>query len=310
MVKSVVAVETFDLTKSFDKTVALDQLNLNIEKGELFGLVGPDGAGKTTTLRLLSGILKPSSGNARVAGLDVIREAESLKGHIGYMPQRFGLYEDLTVEENLDFFCDIFEVPKEERKKRIGDLMEFSQLHGFRKYLAGNLSGGMKQKLGLSCVLIHRPQILLLDEPTSGVDPYSRRDFWKILFEQLKRGVTILISTPYMDEAERCHRVGMLHQGSLLAMDAPDEIRKLSAGVLFEVLTDQPRKAHQVVQESGLPLSCVLFGDRLHLLLKDSEKDLQIIEKRFTTSNIKILEKRRITPSLEDVFFSFLSSHE
>jgi len=303
-------IETFDLTKRFDKIVALDRLNLNIEKGELFGLVGPDGAGKTTTLRLLSGILKPSSGNARVAGLDVIRESESLKSLIGYMPQRFGLYEDLTVEENLDFFSDIFEVPKEERRKRIGDLMDFSQLHDFRRYLAGNLSGGMKQKLGLSCVLIHRPQILLLDEPTSGVDPSSRRDFWKILFEQLKKGVTILISTPYMDEAERCHRVGMLHQGSLLAVDTPDEIRKLPTGVLFEILTDQPRKAQQVAQKSGVPLSCVLFGDRLHLLVKDSEKNLQIIEKRFTSAKIKILEKRRITPSLEDVFFSFLSSHE
>lgn len=303
-------IETFDLSRRFGKTIAINRLNLKIRKGELFGLVGPDGAGKTTMLRLLSGILKPSSGTARVAGFDIIQESEKLKGHIGYMPQRFGLYEDLTVEENLDFFSDIFEVPKKERGERIKELMNFSQLHPFRKYLAGNLSGGMKQKLGLSCVLIHRPEVLLLDEPTTGVDPSSRRDFWKILFQELKKGVTIFISTPYMDEAERCHRVGMLYKGTILADDTPDEIKKLLTGFLFEVSTDQPRKAWELAQKSDVAESSVLFGDRLHLLLKDPEKDMKIIENEFARSNIKIDNLQRISPTLEDVFFSFLKTHE
>lgn len=303
-------IETFDLTKRFDKTTALDRLNLRIRKGDLFGLVGPDGAGKTTILRLLSGILEPTSGIAKVAGFDIIKESEKLKEHIGYMPQRFGLYEDLTVEENLDFFSDIFEVPEKERGERIRELMDFSQLYPFRKYLAGNLSGGMKQKLGLSCVLIHKPEILLLDEPTTGVDPSSRRDFWKILFQQLKQGVTIFISTPYMDEAERCHRVGMLYKGNLLAVDTPDEIKKLLTGFLFEVATDQPRKAWEVAQKSDVTISSVLFGDRLHLLVKDPEKDMKIVEEQFDRSNIKIDSLQRISPTLEDVFFSFLKTDE
>jgi ABC-2 type transport system ATP-binding protein len=310
MEDSIHMIETFDLTKKFGEVIALDNLNLKIKKGELFGLMGPDGAGKTTSLRLLSAILEPTSGNARMAGFDVIKESEKLKEHIGYMPQRFGLYEDLTVEENLDFFSDIFEIPAKERKERIKELMEFSQLHSFRKYLAGNLSGGMKQKLGLSCVLIHRPEILLLDEPTTGVDPSSRRDFWKILLEQLKEGATIFISTPYMDEAERCHRVGMLHKGSLLAVDTPDEIKKLLSGFLFEVSTNQPRSAWEVAQKSGVALSSVLFGDRLHLLVKEPDKDIKLIEKQFVSSNIKIIDTKRISPTLEDVFFSFLKTHE
>lgn len=307
---SIVAIETFDLTKRFDNTTALERLNLKIKKGDLFGLVGPDGAGKTTILRLLSGILKPTSGTAKVAGFNIIKESERLKEHIGYMPQRFGLYEDLTVEENLDFFSDIFEIPKKERGERIRELMDFSRLHPFRKYLAGNLSGGMKQKLGLSCVLIHRPEILLLDEPTTGVDPSSRRDFWKILFQQLKQGVTIFISTPYMDEAERCHRVGMLYKGNLLAIDTPDEIKKLLTGFLFEISTDKPRKAWEVAQKSDAATGSVLFGDRLHILVKDPEKDIKTIENEFARSNIKIDSLQRISPTLEDVFFSFLKTHE
>jgi len=310
MINSGNMIEAFDLTKRFEDTIALDGLNLQIKKGELFGLVGPDGAGKTTTLRLLAAVLEPTSGAANVAGLDIITESEKLKEFIGYMPQRFGLYEDLTVEENLDFFPEIFEVPKKEKKERVKELMEFSQLDPFKKYLAGNLSGGMKQKLGLSCVLIHRPEILLLDEPTTGVDPTSRRDFWRILFEELRKGVTVFISTPYMDEAERCHRVGMLHKGSLLAVDALDGIKKLVRGSLLEILTDHPKKAKEVSQKSGIPLSAVLFGDRLHLLVKDHEKDMKIIEKEFISSNIRILDAHRIPPTLEDVFFSFLKANE
>lgn len=303
-------IETFDLCRRFDKTIAIDRLNLKIRKGELFGLVGPDGAGKTTILRLLSGILEPTSGIAKVAGFDIIKESEKLKEHIGYMPQRFGLYEDLTVEENLDFFSDIFEVPGKERRERVRELMDFSQLYPFRKYLAGNLSGGMKQKLGLSCVLIHKPEILLLDEPTIGVDPSSRRDFWKILFQQLKQGVTIFISTPYMDEAERCHRVGMLYKGNLLAVDTPDEIKKLLSGFLFEISTDQPRKAWEVAQKSDATISSVLFGDRLHLLVKEAEKDMKTIQEQFDRSNVKIESLKKISPTLEDVFFSFLKTDE
>lgn len=220
------AIKTAGLTKKFDSVAAVDNLNLEIEEGEIFGLVGPDGAGKTTTLRLLTGILEPTSGEAWVCGKHIVKESESLKDNIAYMSQRFGLYEDLTVMENLNFYADIFDVPIKERARRIERLMSFSGLAPFTKRLARHLSGGMKQKLGLSCALIHTPKVIFLDEPTSGVDPVSRRDFWQILYQLLKENVSILFSTSYLDEAERCKRVGLIHKGRLLQCDAPAQIKK------------------------------------------------------------------------------------
>ena len=219
-------IETEGLTRKFGALTAVDKLNLNIEQGEIFGLVGPDGAGKTTTMRLLAGILEPTSGGARVCGKDVVKQPESVKRDIAYMAQRFGLYEDLTVRENIDFYADIYRVPGKEKKDRIKDLLAFSGLETFQKRYARNLSGGMKQKLGLACALIHTPKVLFLDEPTNGVDPLSRRDFWQILYRLLKQKVTILFSTSYLDEAARCRRVGLMDKGRLLRCDAPDNIKK------------------------------------------------------------------------------------
>lgn len=221
-----VTIKAQGLTRKFNSVTAVNDLNLEIQEGEIFGLVGPDGAGKTTTMRLLAGILPPTSGEAWVFGKHIVRESETLKDYIAYMSQRFGLYEDLTVMENLNFYADLFGVPINERPARIDRLMSFSGLGPFKKRLARYLSGGMKQKLGLSCALIHTPKVLFLDEPTSGVDPVSRRDFWQILYQLLKENVTILFSTSYLDEAERCRRVGLMHKGRLLKCDIPANIKK------------------------------------------------------------------------------------
>jgi len=219
-------IKTVNLTKKFGSLTAVDDLNIEIEEGEIFGLVGPDGAGKTTTMRLLSGILEPTSGEGWVYGRHIVKEAELLKDNIGYMSQRFGLYEELTVMENVNFYADVYCVPSKGRQEKIGDLLGFSGLTPFKSRFAGKLSGGMKQKLGLACALIHTPKVLFLDEPTNGVDPVSRRDFWKILYNLLKEKVTILYSTSYLDEAERFKRVALLHKGKLLRCDTPEDAKK------------------------------------------------------------------------------------
>jgi ABC-2 type transport system ATP-binding protein len=218
-------IKTVGLTRKFGELTAVNDLNIEIEEGEIFGLVGPDGAGKTTTMRLLTGILEPTAGEAWVYGRNIIKEAEVLKDNIAYMSQRFGLYEDLTVRENINFYADVFCVKPAGREEKIDKLLGFSGLTPFKERFAGKLSGGMKQKLGLACALIHTPKVLFLDEPTNGVDPVSRRDFWKILYDLLKEKVTILYSTSYLDEAERCRRVGLLHKGKLLRCAAPEEIK-------------------------------------------------------------------------------------
>ena len=219
-------IKAVGLTRKFDNITAVDNLSFEVHEGEIFGLVGPDGAGKTTTMRLLTGILDPTSGEGWVHGKHIVKEAESLKDDIGYMSQRFGLYEDLTVMENINFYADIYRVSGKERAAKIDHLLGFSGLTPFKGRLAGKLSGGMKQKLGLACALIHTPKVLFLDEPTNGVDPVSRRDFWKILYDLLKEKVSILFSTSYLDEAERCKRVGLIHKGKLLKCDTPEAVKK------------------------------------------------------------------------------------
>ena len=219
-------IKAVNLTRKFKDLVAVNELNLDIPEGEIFGLVGPDGAGKTTTMRLLTGILDPTSGEGWVYGKHILKEAETLKDHIAYMSQRFGLYEDLTVMQNINFYADLFGVAASGRAEKIEKLLGFSNLTPFKERLAGKLSGGMKQKLGLACALVHTPKVLFLDEPTNGVDPVSRRDFWGILHGLLREKVTILYSTSYLDEAERCRRVGLLHKGRLLRCDTPDAIKK------------------------------------------------------------------------------------
>jgi len=228
------AIKADKLTKKFSSLIAVDNLDLEVSEGEIFGLVGPDGAGKTTTMRLLTGILDPTSGQAWVHDKHTVKESESLKEYIAYMSQRFGLYEELTVMENINFYADIYGIAKIKRADSIERLLGFSGLLPFKERLAGKLSGGMKQKLGLACSLIHTPKVLFLDEPTNGVDPVSRRDFWKILYDLLKEKVTIFCSTSYLDEAERCHRVGLMHKGKLLRCNTPEEIKAESNAKTLE----------------------------------------------------------------------------
>jgi len=218
-------IQTTGLTRRFAEVTAVDHLDLSIAKGEIFGLVGPDGAGKTTTLRLLCGLLDPTEGSAQVAGYDSAQQAQAVRDRIGYMAQRFGLYQDLTVQENMDFYADLFGIFGQERTALSAELLRMTRMEPFRRRPAGKLSGGMKQKLALMCTLLHRPQILFLDEPTTGVDPVSRRDFWTILYQLLKDGITILMTTSYLDEAERCNRVGLMYKGRLIRCDTPEALK-------------------------------------------------------------------------------------
>ncbi len=240
-----ITIKADSLVKKFNTNIAVNKLSLEVEEGEIFGLVGPDGAGKTTTMRLLTGILDPTSGEAWVYDRHTVKEAEKLKEYIAYMSQRFGLYEELTVLENIHFYADVYGVAREKREAAVERLLGFSGLIPFKERFAGKLSGGMKQKLGLACALIHTPRVLFLDEPTNGVDPVSRRDFWNILYELLKEKVTIFCSTCYLDEAERCRRVGLMHKGQLLRCDSPDNIKKECSAKTLEEAFIKIIKEHE-----------------------------------------------------------------
>ncbi|TLM67169.1 MAG: ABC transporter ATP-binding protein [Deltaproteobacteria bacterium] len=300
------AVRTDRLTRRFNGTAAVDGLSLAVAPGELFGLIGPDGAGKTTTLRMLTAIMDPDEGDAWVLGRHTVREAEAVKADIGYMSQRFGLYPDLTVMENLDFYADIYQVPARERRKRVERLLAFSNLAPFRRRLAGNLSGGMKQKLGLACALVHTPRVLFLDEPTNGVDPVSRRDFWRILYQLLQEGVTIFVTTAYLDEADRCHRVGLLHQGRLVACDTPARLRTLMPGALLEIRTRQARSAARVLREQMPQERIGLFGDRVHLVTAEPAVAGPAARAALAAAGIELLDLRPVEPSLEDIFIAVI----
>lgn len=302
------AIRTTGLRRTFGATVAVDTLDLAVAEGEIFGLVGPDGAGKTTIMRMLTGILPPTAGTAQVAGFDVHREAEPLKEHIGYMSQRFGLYPDLTVAENIGFYADIYSVPAGERAERTERLLGFSNLTPFKQRLAGNLSGGMKQKLGLACALIHTPRVLFLDEPTNGVDPVSRRDFWRILYQLVRDGVTIFVSTAYLDEAERCNRLALLHQGRLLGVGTPDEVKKMMPGSLLEVRTSEPRRTAALLREQLAGVTVGLFGDRVHLVAPDAARAGSRARELIAAAGLELLSLRPIEPSLEDVFVAVLAA--
>jgi ABC-2 type transport system ATP-binding protein len=302
------AIRANGLRRTFDELVAVAGLNLDIAEGEIFGLVGPDGAGKTTTMRMLTGLLKPSGGTAEVAGFDVAHHAERLKEHIGYMSQRFGLYPDLTVMENIGFYADIYGVPARGRAEKIDRLLGFSNLTPFRQRLAGNLSGGMKQKLGLACALIHTPRVLFLDEPTNGVDPVSRRDFWRILYQLVRERVTIFVSTAYLDEAERCTRLALLHQGRLLGLGTPDEVKAMMPGALLEVRTPAPRRTAALLRERLAAASVGLFGDRVHVAARDIVATEAAIRALVAAAGFELLSLHPIAPSLEDVFVAVLSN--
>jgi len=296
------AVVLSGLTREYRGARAVDGLNFRVQRGELFGLVGPDGAGKTTTLRMLAGVLRPTAGDATVLGISVARAPERVKPHLAYMSQRFGLYADLTVRENLEFYADLYQVPRLARPVRLERLYQFSGLGPFQHRLAGNLSGGMKQKLGLSCALIHEPEVLLLDEPTFGVDPISRRDLWIIIHEMVARGTTVLVSTAYLDEAERCDRVAFLHRGRLLAVETPAALQQRLQGRVLAAHTSQPRGAREVL--GGLPgvRRAALFGELVHVTMDDPDAAWPRAQAALEQAGIAVHVAQAIEPSLEDVF--------
>jgi ABC-2 type transport system ATP-binding protein len=302
------AIQAKGLRRTFGAVTAVDGLDLDVAEGEIFGLVGPDGAGKTTTMRMLTGVLTPTAGTAQVAGLDVVRNTEALKENIGYMSQRFGLYPDLTVLENIGFYADIYSVTARDRAQKIDQLLGFSNLTPFKQRLAGNLSGGMKQKLGLACALIHTPRVLFLDEPTNGVDPVSRRDFWRILYQLVRDGVTLFVSTAYLDEAERCNRLALIHEGRLLGVGTPDDVKKMMPGTLIEVRTDNPRRTAALLREQLTTDSVGLFGDRVHVATRNSAGIEARIRSLLSTAGFTIESLHPIEPSLEDVFISVIAA--
>jgi len=303
------AIRTENLSRIFGTNTAVDRLNLTIEKGELFGLVGPDGAGKTTLLRLLTAILDPSSGNAWVGGRSILDEEEEIKERIGYMSQRFGLYEDLTVMENILFYADLYGVPKKERPSRIERLLGFSNLTPFKDRRAGNLSGGMKQKLGLACTLVHTPEILFLDEPTNGVDPVSRRDFWRILYDLLREGITTIISTSYLDEAERCTRVALFDKGRLLLVEKPDAMRRSFPYPMLEIWCDDSRRAGEITKRLEGVKHVSVYGDRIHVSLDREERGDAVVT-ALRNESIRVHDQRAAMPSIEDIFISTIGQEQ
>lgn len=306
-------IHTQNLVRKFGEITAVDHLNLDISPGEIFGLVGPDGAGKTTTLRLLCGLLDPTEGEALVAGYNVAHDPESVKDRIGYMAQRFGLYGDLTVEENMDFYADLFGLSHAEEDKIITELLKMTRMEPFKKRQARKLSGGMKQKLALMCTLLHRPQILFLDEPTNGVDPVSRRDFWTILYRLVKEGMTVFLTTAYMDEAERCNRVGLMYQGRLIQCDSPENIKNNLNHICYEIKCLDKRAARDVLLQSKGVLSVQPFGSGCHLFLSSEHTSIHILEKVLNKEGLGPVSFQLAQPSLEDVFIALIkkaSYHE
>ena len=295
------------LTKQFGETVAVKDLSLEVKPGEVFGLIGPDGAGKTTTLRVISTAMAPTTGQVAVGGIDVTRDPESVKKIIGYMPQRFALYPDLTVLENLNFFADVFGSPRAQRVELIERLLGFARLTEFQTRLARNLSGGMQKKLALAATLMHRPRLLLLDEPTTGVDPVSRREFWDLLTEVHLEGVTIVISTPYLDEAERCTRVGLMYRGEMIACDTPSRLREGIGAVVLEAQSDQALAARRAVEANAGVLTASTHGDLLRLLVDRAERQSEM-EAVWKAAGISVRDLSTVRPRLEDTFVLMLSA--
>ncbi len=301
---------TENLTRRFKGVTVVDGLSLAVRRGEIFGLVGPDGAGKTTTIRMLCAILDPTEGRARVAGFDTVRDSEQIKKRIGYMAQRFNLYGDLSVAENLDFFADIFQVSGREQRERKERLLHFARLTDFRKRRAAHLSGGMQKKLALACTLIHQPEIIFLDEPTTGVDPVSRREFWDILTELHLQGITIFVSTPYMDEAERCSRVGLMYRGRIIVCDEPERIKGLVTGDLLELRPTDLRRAGEIIAGLEGVLEVQTYGDLLHIFVDEAARRQQALQAALTAAGVGVIGLRQTRPRMEEAFISLVRRQE
>jgi len=294
------------LTKRFGPAPAVRGLHLRIGRGEIFALLGPDGAGKTTTLRMLCGALEPSEGRIVVDGVDLAGDPERARAMIGYMPQRFSLYGDLTVRENLDFYADLFEVSGPVRAERTARLLRFSGLGPFQDRLAEYLSGGMRQKLALACTLIHEPTLLLLDEPTAGVDPVSRREFWRILYDLIRRGVTIVVSTTYMDEADRCTTVGLVYEGELISTEDPRVMKQQMRADVIELVAAPKPAARRVLNAAPEVLSSTVVGDRFRIIVASADAAMRTLSERLAAGGATVTRARRVPPSLEDVFVTMI----
>jgi drug efflux transport system ATP-binding protein len=302
MVMADIALSLEDVVKRYGSVTALNGVSFDVRQGEMFGLIGPDGAGKTTTIRLLCGLVHADGGTVRVLGKDPVANHAAVTRSVGYLSQRFSLYGDLSIDENIAFFAEIHGLWRyEDRRRR---LLELTQLLPFRNRLADRLSGGMKQKLALACTLIHEPRVILLDEPTTGVDPVSRREFWKLLAEFLQQGITILVSTPYLDEAERCHRVALLHDGKRLALDTPDALRRSLPGRMLEVMVADQARAIPVIQSVASVVDVRAFGERVHVRLsQDAGPDAATrVTQALEGAGFRVTSARTVQASLEDVF--------
>ena len=299
-----VVIHAENLTRRFGELTAVDHLNLDVEQGEIFGLVGPDGAGKTTTMRLLCGLMDPTEGKAIVAGHDVSREVDQVKDQIGYMAQRFGLYTDLTVQENMDFYSDLFGITGSERRDLGTRLLRMTRMEPFLKRPAGKLSGGMKQKLALMCTLLHKPRVLFLDEPTNGVDPVSRRDFWAILYQLVRDGLTVFASTAYLDEAERANRVGFMHHGKLIRCDTPAALKHGLGETVYLITAADRQKTIEILEEQPGVLALQPAGADLHLFLDPLATSPEKL------AGVTPFAFRPVVPSLEDVFIALSRKEE
>ncbi len=300
-----------NLERRFGTFVAVNRISFEVAKGEIFGFLGPNGAGKSTTIRMLCGILAPTGGAGTVAGFDLRTEAEKIKAHIGYMSQKFSLYEDLTVEENIDFYGAIYGIPAEKRKERKEWVVEMAGLREHRRSRTATLSGGWKQRLALGCAILHEPPIIFLDEPTSGVDPISRRQFWDLIYEMAGRGVTVFVTTHYMDEAEFCDRIALIYRGELVALGAPARLKtQFMQGVVLEVLSDRPQDAMDEIAALAGVREVALFGRGLHVVADDGEAVAERIRQYLTKRGFAVERVAPITPSLEDIFVALIEAHD
>jgi ABC-2 type transport system ATP-binding protein len=305
------AVVVCDLEKRFGGFIAVNRVNFSVGRGEVFGFLGPNGAGKSTTIRMLCGILLPSSGTGRVGGFDILRESEKIKAHIGYMSQKFSLYQDLTVEENIDFYSGIYNIPREEKAARKQWVLEMAGLQEHRRRLTGVLSGGWKQRLALGCAVVHRPPIVFLDEPTSGVDPISRRQFWELIYEMSGQGVTVFVTTHYMDEAEYCDRLGLIYRGELIALGTPETLKTtLMKEQILEVACSDAEAAMGVLESLDVVKEAAMFGRGIHVVMENADRDADAIRRSLEAAGHRVERIERITPSLEDVFVSLIEARD
>lgn len=296
------AIEIKNLTKIFDKFVAVNNVSFSVKKGDVFGFLGPNGSGKTTVIRMIMGLITPTSGTGKVLGFDIANENERIRSHIGYMSQKFSLYEDLTVEENLDFYAGVYNVPKNKIKDKKKQILEMADLVGKESMITSNLSGGWKQRLALGCSIIHDPEILLLDEPTGGVDPIARRQFWDVIYDLSKKGVTILVTTHYMDEAEHCNSIGFLYYGNILSLDAPNAMKeKIIDGDIVEIKTDKILKTIELLKTKNNVKDASVYGAGIHAMT-ESNLELNELEDYLTKNNVEVYNIRKVKPTLEDVF--------